>query len=101
MADITLKALIRNRQGLHARPSALVVKTAARHRGCAITLTIGSESANAKSIMEVMMLASPAGTEVSITASGEGAETAAAEVASVIDSGFGEEIDPAWAPRDS
>lgn len=98
MSDVSVKALIRNRQGLHARPSALVVKTAARHKTCTITLAIGGETANAKSIMEVMMLASPAGTEVTILASGEGADVAAAEVAQVIDGGFGEELDPAWAP---
>lgn len=101
MADITLKALIRNRQGLHARPSALVVKTAAKFRTCSVNLAIGSETANAKSIMEVMMLASPAGTEVTIMCTGEGAEACATEIAAVIDGGFGEELDPAFAPRGS
>jgi phosphocarrier protein HPr len=79
-----------NKQGLHARPSTLIVKTASKFKS-ALTITVRGETANARSIMEVMMLASPAGTEVLLEASGEDAAACLDAVAAVFDSGFGEE----------
>jgi phosphocarrier protein HPr len=80
-----------NKQGLHARPSTLIVKTASKFKA-ALTVTVRGESANARSIMEVMMLASPAGTEVMLEASGDDAAECLSAVAAVFESGFGEEL---------
>ncbi|HYC79115.1 MAG TPA: HPr family phosphocarrier protein [Planctomycetota bacterium] len=80
-----------NKQGLHARPSTLIVRTAARFKA-PLTITIRGETANARSIMEVMMLASPAGTEVLLEAAGEDAKACVDAVAEVFDAGFGEEL---------
>lgn len=80
-----------NKQGLHARPSTMIVKTAAKFKA-RLTLTVRGESANARSIMEVMMLASPHGTEVLLEADGEDAEASVAAVADVFARGFDEEL---------
>jgi phosphocarrier protein HPr len=84
-ADVTIV----NEQGLHARPSSLIVKTAAAYRS-ELTLRVEDRSANGKSIIEVMMLASPKGTQVRLEASGEDAEALVAAVARLFASGFQE-----------
>ncbi len=80
-----------NKQGWHARPSALVVKTANKFKS-RLQITINGETANGKSIMEVIMLASPLGTEVLIEAFGDDSEEAVAAIMSLVESGFGEEL---------
>jgi phosphocarrier protein HPr len=80
-----------NKQGWHARPSALVVKAANKFKSD-IRITINGETANGKSIMEVIMLASPVGTEVRIEATGEDSEASVEAIASLVLSGFGEEM---------
>ncbi len=80
-----------NKQGWHARPSALVVKTANKFKS-QVSITINGETANGKSIMEVIMLASPLGTGVLIETCGEDADDAAAAIASLVEAGFGEEL---------
>jgi phosphocarrier protein HPr len=93
MSEPTVRRTVRivNKQGLHARPSTLIVKTASKFKS-ALSITIRGESANARSIMEVMMLASPTGTEVLLEASGDDAAACLDAVAQVFDAGFGEEL---------
>lgn len=78
-----------NEQGLHARPSALIVRTANQFR-CQVTLRIGARTADCKSIMEVMMLASPRGTLMTFDAVGVEAESAVKALADLVSRGFGE-----------
>ena len=80
-----------NSHGLHARPSTLLVGVANGFRS-RLTLTIGGRSADGKSIMEVMMLASPKGTVVRISADGPDAEAAVSAVRDLIARGFDEEL---------
>ena len=80
---------IKNREGLHARPSTLVVKCA-HGFSAELTMSIGGRSANCRSIMEVMMLASPMGTEVSVVGEGEDAQEAVAALVDLFDRGFDE-----------
>ncbi len=80
-----------NKQGLHARPSTMIVKAAVKFKA-PLKLTIRGETANARSIMEVMMLASPSGTEVLLEAVGDDAQACVDAVADIIASGFGEEL---------
>jgi phosphocarrier protein len=84
-------ATIVNRQGWHARPSAMVVKTANAYP-CDVRLSINGQIANGKSMMEVIMLASPCGSTVDIEASGAGAAACADALQALIASGFGEEL---------
>ena len=82
---------IRNKLGLHARPASLVVKLAGKFES-EIQLIKEETEINAKSILGVMMLAAGPGTKITITADGCDASEAVDAIASLIDSGFGEEM---------
>lgn len=75
---MTEKAVkIKNRAGIHARPSALIAQTAAKFKS-KIQLDKSGERINAKSIMGIITLGAGFGTELTIVAEGED-ETAAVE----------------------
>ncbi|GAB4302312.1 MAG: HPr family phosphocarrier protein [Desulfuromonadia bacterium] len=82
--------LIVNKLGLHARASALFVKTASRFSS-EIKLGRDGVEVNGKSIMGIMMLAAAKGTTVSLTVDGPDEEQAFRELADLIGNGFGEE----------
>ena len=84
--DIT----IINRLGLHARACAKLVKAAA-HYESRVELLQGDESADAKSIMSLMMLAAPQGSQLTLKAEGADAQAATAEIMQLINERFGEE----------
>ncbi len=90
MSTATAQVVITNRLGLHARPAMAVVDTAAGFTSD-IKLTKGSQVVDAKSIMQLMMLAATKGTTLTITASGPDAQDAAATLKALIDSKFGED----------
>ena len=78
-----------NRNGLHARPAAEIVKAAARFRSD-ITIVREDLEVNGKSIMGVMMLAAEQGAMIDLRAEGPDAEAALDALAAVIADGFGE-----------
>lgn len=80
-----------NKLGLHARPAARLVQTANRFQA-EVTLQKEGQHANAKSIMGVLMLAAPLGTDLIVTAEGEDAEEAVSAIGELIADGFGEEL---------
>jgi len=82
---------IRNKLGLHARPASLVVKLAGKF-ATEIQLIKEDTEINAKSILGVMMLAAGPGQRVTITADGSDELEAVDALASLIESGFGEEM---------
>lgn len=61
---------ITNKTGLHARPAALLVKTAGKFKSKIIISKDGFE-VNGKSIMGVMTLAAESGSVILVTADGE------------------------------
>lgn len=71
--------LIKNKQGLHARPAALFVQIANKY-GCDITISKGKHKVNGKSIMGIMMLEAGSGSKVTIVAKGDDAGQAVAEL---------------------
>ena len=81
---------IRNKLGLHARPSAQLTQAASRF-GAEIHISRGARRVNAKSIMGVMMLAAGQGSTVTVEAEGEDAEQAVQAIGQLINDGFGEE----------
>ncbi len=83
------KVLIKNKQGLHARPAALLVQTANRFK-CEIEILKGRQKVNGKSIMGIMTLAAGAGTSLTIRTQGEDAAAAMEEILKLIDGDFGE-----------
>ena len=78
-----------NRNGLHARPAAEIVKAAARFRSD-ITIVRDDLEVNGKSIMGVMMLAAEFGSQLLLRADGADEEDAVTAIAKLIESKFGE-----------
>ena len=72
-----------NRLGLHARPSALFVKTASRFRS-EIWVEKDGERVNGKSIMGLMMLAAGQGSKLLVVCEGPDAENALSEIEAII-----------------
>ncbi len=83
--DVTL----RNRLGLHARAASKLVQTASAH-DCEVVLARGDRRVNAKSIMGVLMLAAPVGTELRIECEGPDENEALAALVALIGDRFGE-----------
>ena len=90
MPQASTTATVTNRLGLHARPAMAFVDAASAFKS-AITVKNNSDAVDAKSIMQVMMLAATKGTTLTITAEGDDAEQACAELKKLIESGFGED----------
>jgi len=80
---------IANRNGVHARPAAEIVKLAARFK-CDITIVRDELEVNGKSIMGVMMLAAEFGSTVTLRAVGPDCDAAIDQLATLISSKFGE-----------
>ena len=75
--------MIKNKQGLHARPAALFVQIANKFNS-EITVSKGRQKVNGKSIMGIMMLEAGAGSKVIITAVGEDAERAVSDLSVIL-----------------
>ena len=79
-----------NRLGLHARPAAMFVRIASRHRA-EIWVSKEEEEINGKSIMGLMMLAAGQGSKLRIRCEGPDADKAMEELGELIKSGFNED----------
>ena len=80
---------ILNKNGLHARPAAEIVKAASKFKS-EITIVRDDIEVNGKSIMGVMMLAAECGATITLRASGPDADDAIAAIASLVARKFGE-----------
>jgi len=78
-----------NKNGIHARPAAEIVKLAAKYKSD-ITVTRDDLEVNGKSIMGVMMLAAECGATVQLKAEGPDADEALDALAHLIAGKFGE-----------
>lgn len=78
-----------NKLGLHARPSAMLVSTAAKFQS-EVFFTKDGLRVNGKSIMGVMMLAAEMGAELEIEVDGPDEQAALDALLAVVASGFGE-----------
>jgi phosphoenolpyruvate-protein phosphotransferase len=84
-----------NPQGLHARPAAVFAAEAKKYKSD-IRVLRGSDSANAKSVVALMTLATKFGDTLRVEAAGPDAAEAAAALARLLGSGSGEK--PGEAP---
>ncbi|MFT5467245.1 MAG: phosphocarrier protein HPr [Verrucomicrobiales bacterium] len=84
---LTKTFTIENKQGLHARPAALFVKAANKYQS-EIWVKKEDEEVNGKSIMGLMMLAAECGSQLEVSAEGDDAEAAMAELEAMISGGF-------------
>lgn len=80
-----------NRLGLHVRSATQLVKTAEGFQSEVRLERPGFEGINGKSIMSVLTLAAPKGSDVTITTTGPDAEAALAAIETLIANRFGEE----------
>ena len=78
-----------NRQGLHARPAAEIVKLTSKFEA-EVTLVRDDLEVNGKSIMGVMMLAAEQGASLQLRAEGPDAEQALDALSTLIANKFGE-----------
>lgn len=81
---------IQNRLGLHARPSAMLVKACSRFKS-EIWVEKDGEQVNGKSIMGLMMLAAGLGSKLLVTCEGPDAERALIEIEEILGRKFDEE----------
>jgi|SRR3954447_8498530 phosphocarrier protein HPr len=79
-----------NRLGLHARPAAMFVRIASRHRS-EIWVSKEAEEVNGKSIMGLMMLAAGQGSKLHIRCEGPDAEKAMEDLEALINAKFNED----------
>ena len=82
---VELKATVKNKLGIHARPAAYLVKASSQFEA-EITFEKDGLEVNGKSIMGVMMLAAETGSEIVVRANGSDEEDAAKELAGMIES---------------
>jgi phosphocarrier protein HPr len=87
MAEQSVQIL--NKNGLHARPAAEIVKAASKFKSD-ITISREDIEVNGKSIMGVMMLAAECGATITLRATGPDADDALAAIASLVANKFGE-----------
>jgi phosphocarrier protein len=87
MAELSVQIV--NKNGLHARPAAEIVKAAAKFQS-EITLRRDDLEVNGKSIMGVMMLAAEYGSTLQVQATGPDADAALEAIAALIANKFGE-----------
>jgi len=80
---------IRNRTGLHTRPAATLVKTAAKFQSDFVIIKDDMEI-NGKSIIGVMTLAAEQGSKLLLRFEGSDEEAAAAAIVDLFERGFGE-----------
>jgi len=86
---IEREVVIRNRSGLHTRPAATLVKTAARFKSDFFIYKDGMEI-NGKSIIGVMTLAAEQGATLLLRFEGADESEAAAAVVDLFERGFDE-----------
>lgn len=81
---------VRNRTGMHARPVMKFVETALRYQSAinVTNLTVGAESLDGKSAMNLMLLGAVQGHVLRIEASGVDASEAVTELAQLVERSF-------------
>ncbi len=86
-APLIRTVIVRNAEGLHARPADLLVRMAQKFNA---TIQIGknSEWVDCKSILSLLTLGAAQGTELSVSAEGPDAEDAIDAITHLIEAGF-------------
>ncbi len=80
---------IRNRLGLHARAAARFVHTASRFRS-QVSASRNGRTMDGKSILGILLLAAPQGTEIELQVDGPDEVEAMAALEALVADGFGE-----------
>lgn len=88
--EVTRELVVINKLGVHARPSAMFVKTASKFEAD-IYVEKDGERVNGKSIMGLMMLAAGPGSRLKVIASGADAPQAVNELDALLKRKFDED----------
>ncbi len=80
-----------NKLGLHARPAVNLVK-ATEGLKCSVRLKMEGMDVDGRSIMEVLMLGAPYGSELTVVTDGKHSEECMKRIADMIESGLGEGV---------
>ena len=89
MAQAEARVVLTNKMGLHARPSTQIAQTAGQFTAD-VQIAKDGLAVDAKSVLELLMLAAECGSELVITASGDDADAAVAGLAELVEGRFGE-----------
>lgn len=87
---IEKKLTLKNKLGLHARAAAKLVQTAEQFKS-EIKIVKDNVEADGKSILGVLLLAAPIGTELTFIVEGEDENKAIMAIEDLIENKFGEE----------
>lgn len=87
---IATNIIIINKLGLHARAASKFVATASRFES-EVQIAREGQTVNGKSIMGVLMLAAPKGTDLLLSVSGEDEKQATQSLVALIEDRFGED----------
>jgi len=82
--------VVTNKLGIHARPAGMIVDITGQAKSD-ISIVFEGSKANAKSILNVMMLAIPAGSEVKFEIDGEDEDAVAVQLEGLFNDHFNEE----------
>ena len=85
----TLKIALKNKYGLHVRPSTAIVKLTGKYHAKITVGVEGGEPVDAGNIMMLMTLGAPQGTVLEFHADGDDAEEAIAEIQELVEGRFG------------
>jgi phosphocarrier protein len=87
---ISTTFIVPNKAGLHARAAAKFVATTAGFQS-KVTLGNGDKSVDGKSILSLMLLAAPQGSELSLTLDGADEDAALQAIMTLLEQRFGED----------
>ncbi len=88
-APLTRTVVVRNPQGLHARPADLLVRLASTFES-SISIGADGEAVDCKSILSLLTLGAAQGTQLSLTAEGSDAAEALESIGELFEAGFDE-----------
>jgi phosphocarrier protein len=89
MAQAEATVVLANRMGLHARPSTQIATTASRF-AADVQIVKDGMAVDAKSVLELLMLAAECGSTLTISASGDDAQAAVQAIVGLVEGRFGE-----------
>jgi phosphocarrier protein HPr len=87
---INVETVIKNKAGLHARPASLIAETAQKFES-EVELEGNGNRVNAKSIIDIMLLAAENGSKINIYAKGNDEEKAVSAILELFEKKFDEE----------
>ena len=82
---------ITNKLGLHARASAKLVQVGQQYPAADLFIRFNGEEVDGKSILNLLTLSCPLGSEIGVRTEGQQAEELMAAVVDLIDGKFGED----------